>query len=102
MFMDSSGSSLSTPHESGTSASGTSAAVPTGDGVPNAMTAFLDSVRETVREELRLQLPPLASAPQATAPATGNSASALSQEANAGRLLVSCLSSTNRGYVPNE
>ena len=89
-------------HESGTSASGTSVATPTGDGIPNAVTAFHNSVREAVREELRLQLPIPASAPQDTALATGTSASALSQEGNAGRLLVSCLLSTNRGYAPNK
>ena len=95
MFMDSSGSSQSTSHESGTSASGTSASgtsstPPTGDGVLNPMTAFLDSVRETVRDEMCWKLPPPASEPQATAHAMGTPASALFQEANAGRLLVSC------------
>ena len=52
--MDSLGSSPSTSHKSGTSV------VPsTGDRVLNAMTASLDSVRETVREELHHQPQPL-------------------------------------------
>ena len=48
MFMDSAGSSHSTSHESGTSTSGTFVAPPTWDRVPNAMTALLDPVRETI------------------------------------------------------